>query len=1174
MQSIKKMRNYLKHAVLYVTLLISPTLCSQTAPPLGLVSSYVLFSSVGAVTNLGLSQVTGDFGTNSGAVSGFGNVNGQMHIADAITTQCAIDLGIAYTNLSGQLPGATIGLVLGSGQILLPDVYLVPGASSLIGNLTLDACGDPNAVFVFQMNGAFSAAAGSAIELINGAQACNVFWRVDGQMSMATNTSFKGTIIAAGAIPADTGVQLEGRAFTVSGAISVSSLTAGIPLECSSLLTGPVGSNIGALECFALLAINGTVTNTGTTNVVGDIGTNSLAPFSGFNPLGVTGLIHSTPDTATTFASAALSTLHTYLNGLPADIVLLYPVLFGNSQVLTPHIYVMNAAVALTDTVFLDARGVADAVFIIRILGALTTNSNPQVVLVGGALAKNVFWQVEGAVTLSGIGNFNGIIVANNSDIVISGGVVVNGRVLSINGDITAANVNITGANTVGPASSLPTLCSNTPLTDITHTTTGATGIGTPIGLPPGVTATWTGNTIKISGTPTSVGIFNYSIPLIGGCGSVNATGTVIATTVTLATPENTVSIASSMPTACINTGLITITHATSGATGIGIATGLPAGVIATWSANIITISGRATVSGIFNYIVPLNGGCGSVTATGTITVADVIPTAVNLLSVAPTICINTPFSFSAFTTSGATGIGYTTGLPPGVIATWSADSITISGSPSIGGIYNYRIGLSGGCGCVHATGTIIVSVIAGPTADLITASTSICHGVLFTLTGNVTATGAWTLTLSNGQTTTGSGNGVWSIIVAPTTTTIYTISSIVDTSPCVPQPSGSVTLTLPSQGTSISNNSESASCLVSQSGWIHFYHFSGRLIASVNSNGQNLGNVSVTSYVDVTNQMIPTCANPSSPGGTVVMQRHWVITPSIQPVTPVLVRLPFKDAELTTLSIVSNSNLESTDDVNTIADIKLSKYSGPLNIDDIFSNNCISAGGNEGTTIHTQLATGVTTSYSAVTAAQFTDFSIPGFSELWLHGSSTFTPLPIELLSFTAVVIDQSVELEWITSSEINNDYFNIERSLDGINFTSISTINGAGHSTQTLFYTMVDIAPLIGISYYRLKQTDYDGETSYSSIEAVEFSVIDNIIFDIYPNPFSGQTIFRTTKKLADADLVIYNATGNIVKQIQNISDQTGVLHCEDLSIGFYFISLVQNNTVLATDKIVISP
>jgi hypothetical protein len=79
--------------------------------------------------------------------------------------------------------------------------------------------------------------------------------------------------------------------------------------------------------------------------------------------------------------------------------------------------------------------------------------------------------------------------------------------------------------NTTTAATSSPTVCINTTLTDITHTTTEATGIGTPIDLPAGVTASWASNSITISGTPTAPGIFNYTIPLTGGCGTINATG-------------------------------------------------------------------------------------------------------------------------------------------------------------------------------------------------------------------------------------------------------------------------------------------------------------------------------------------------------------------------------------------------------------------------------------------------------------------------------------------------------------------------------------------------------------------------------------------------------------------------------------------------------------------------
>ncbi len=327
--------------------------------------------------------------------------------------------------------------------------------------------------------------------------------------------------------------------------------------------------------------------------------------------------------------------------------------------------------------------------------------------------------------------------------------------------------ITVTAANTAGAASSTPTLCINTALTNITHTTTGATGIGTATGLPAGVTAAWASNTITISGTPTASGTFNYSIPLTGGCGSVNATGTITVTAV------NTAGAASSTPTLCINTALTNITHTTTGATGIGTATGLPAGVTAAWASNTITISGTPTASGTFNYSIPLTGGCGSVNATGTITV-----TAANTAGAAsstPTLCVNTALTNITHTTTGATGIGTATGLPAGVTAAWASNTITISGTPTANGTFNYSIPLTGGCGSVNATGTITVTAVntAGaasstPTLCINTALTNITHtttgatgiGAATGLPAGVTA--AWasnTITISGTPTASGTFN-------------------------------------------------------------------------------------------------------------------------------------------------------------------------------------------------------------------------------------------------------------------------------------------------------------------------------------------------------------------------------------------------------------------------------
>ena len=282
----------------------------------------------------------------------------------------------------------------------------------------------------------------------------------------------------------------------------------------------------------------------------------------------------------------------------------------------------------------------------------------------------------------------------------------------------TTTTVTILPLNTVTTPTTTPVLCINSILIPITFTTTGATGIGNVTGLPPGVTVTSEANTITISGAPTTLGTFDYTIPLTGGCGSVYAIGTIIVN------PDITVTAPITTPTLCINTILTPITHTTTGATGIASTTtnyGLPSGVNASWAANTITISGAPTVSGTYNYSIPLTGGCSTVNATGTITVN---PNNVSSASSYPTLCINTVLTPITHTTFGSSGNGITSNnLPPGVTATWIADTITISGTPTASGTFHYYIGLNGGCG--SATG--IITVIPSNTVTAASSSPTIC---------------------------------------------------------------------------------------------------------------------------------------------------------------------------------------------------------------------------------------------------------------------------------------------------------------------------------------------------------------------------------------------------------------------------------------------------------------
>jgi hypothetical protein len=118
---------------------------------------------------------------------------------------------------------------------------------------------------------------------------------------------------------------------------------------------------------------------------------------------------------------------------------------------------------------------------------------------------------------------------------------------------------------------------------------------------------------------------------------------------------------------------------------------------------------------------------------------------------------------------------------------------------------------------------------------------------------------------------------------------------------------------------------------------------------------------------------------------------------------------------------------------------------------------------------------------------------------------SVTGVPLPIALLSFEAQCKNENISLEWSSASEINNDYYTIERSIDGVNWQVISIVLGAGNTSNLMYYSFTDKSNNYEISYYRLKQTDFDGDFDYSNILEVKNCEknVDFNVLEIYPNP-----------------------------------------------------------------------
>jgi hypothetical protein len=449
-----KMKTNLFKTITAGILLFAPCVNFAQVINLGTAANFVLFSSNGSVSNTGISHLTGNVGTNGGSSTGFGNVNGVMNDNNGVSAQCFTDLLTAYNQINSIAPTYFPAPLLGNGQTLTPGVYSISSSATLNLGLNLDALGNSSAVFIIQIQGSFSTNASSKVNLVNGTKACNVFWKVEGLVDMAPGTTMRGTVIANNSgINMNTGDTLEGRALSTTGAITTDGVLAYTPIGCGSpTLTGPVAPNLGATACYALFSSNGAVSNSGITYATGDVGTN-LGSTTGFNPLFITGNIHPIPDGSTAACANDLLIAYNYLNVLPNDIELLYPAQFGNNLVLTPHTYILNAAAVFTDSLYLDAQGNANGVFVIKINGALTTSTYSRVKLINGAQSKNVYWKIEGAVNLNNYSIFRGTIISNNGSLgALNTGVVLDGRALTTNGALTTTATKIV-------ATAIPTNC-------------------------------------------------------------------------------------------------------------------------------------------------------------------------------------------------------------------------------------------------------------------------------------------------------------------------------------------------------------------------------------------------------------------------------------------------------------------------------------------------------------------------------------------------------------------------------------------------------------------------------------------------------------------------------------------------------------------------------------------
>ncbi|MCP4521096.1 MAG: T9SS type A sorting domain-containing protein [Cytophagales bacterium] len=231
----------------------------------------------------------------------------------------------------------------------------------------------------------------------------------------------------------------------------------------------------------------------------------------------------------------------------------------------------------------------------------------------------------------------------------------------------------------------------------------------------------------------------------------------------------------------------------------------------------------------------------------------------------------------------------------------------------------------------------------------------------------------------------------------------------------------------------------------------------------------------------------------------------------------------------------------DSGSDVSAINDLVVSRWDGTTWKDH----------GNGGTT-------GTAASGTIVSSAAITNFSPFTFGTI-----TTANVLPVEFISFDAKLIEDEVQLEWQTASEINNKEFIIERSIDGITWEEIATIEGNGTSNSVNSYQAIDANPIEGTSFYRLQQVDYDGTTDYSSI--VDIANIGSLELVVYPNPSEGLfqiEVSGNAENLENIKVYLTDIYGQQALVETQVDGNIISVNATEFTAGIYFVELKTNN------------
>jgi hypothetical protein len=312
---------------------------------------------------------------------------------------------------------------------------------------------------------------------------------------------------------------------------------------------------------------------------------------------------------------------------------------------------------------------------------------------------------------------------------------------------------------------------------------------------------------------------------------------------------------------------------------------------------------------------------------------------------------------------------------------------------------------------------------------------------------------------------------------------------------------------------------------------WVPLFDNAGNLIAEIFPKGQNLGNVSASVNINTGNVR-------QDGAGVYYLDRDFTVTVANQPSLACDIYFYFTDAELTALKTADPS-------VTGAADLSASK----------FANRCGKAPG----TIGTLLANFDDLTRTADNAHSVA-FSPTSFSTFYLHKGNA--PLPVNLVSFKAQQVKRGeVLLDWRVKDEVNMKQYDVQRSVDGKNFTTIGTVGNLGKEV----YTLIDPKPEQGINYYRLSMVESNGLTNYSHIVAININ--DGKALHASPNPVTGDLTVEVkgeVGKQAVIDIIDY--TGNKVRTVAIPAGKVTV-DMTSLPTGVYVVQYIDGTTVYTT-------